>query len=279
MKNEMRNICVDNDPCYTPLKLQSPFEHHSASRRIIGHQHSNCETKSGSSNASDTISSSLKAPNISNVEKHQVSDLPHSNFIADMHQLSKKSPKPPPLTPQTQVELTHAHRAGRSRASISARTKDFRLKGSDIYIARLGHDFPLSASSALPDSCQTSRPLMSTVEKPSPSPKSLHDELRCSTSPPPPPTGMKNPTSSFTSKPQVRASRPCYRCVTHMHAAGIARAFWTNAQGQWEGAKVRDLMDALEGGASGEDGREVDAGVFVTKHEVLMLRRMWTADK
>jgi hypothetical protein len=65
-----------------------------------------------------------------------------------------------------------------------------------------------------------------------------------------------------------------------MHAAGIARAFWTNAQGEWEGAKARDLMDALEGGGSssssseGEDGKGKDAGVFVTKHEVLMLGRV-----
>lgn len=64
-----------------------------------------------------------------------------------------------------------------------------------------------------------------------------------------------------------------------MHAAGIARAFWTNAHGEWEGAKVRDLIDALEGkrsssgSGSDEDGKE-GASVFVTKHEVLMLRRM-----
>jgi hypothetical protein len=69
-----------------------------------------------------------------------------------------------------------------------------------------------------------------------------------------------------------------------MHAAGIARAFWTNAHGEWEGAKVRDLMDALEGGGSGsgsgsgsgdgQDGKGKNAGVFVTKHEVLMWRRV-----
>jgi hypothetical protein len=66
-----------------------------------------------------------------------------------------------------------------------------------------------------------------------------------------------------------------------MHAAGIRRAFWTNAKGQWEGAKVRDLMDVLEssgsgeGSGQGEEGKGAkDAGVFVTKHEVLMWKRV-----
>jgi hypothetical protein len=62
-----------------------------------------------------------------------------------------------------------------------------------------------------------------------------------------------------------------------MHAVGIKRVFWTNVSGEWEGAKVRDLVEALEGGgdekASGE-GAKVDKGVFVTKHEVLLLKRV-----
>lgn len=53
--------------------------------------------------------------------------------------------------------------------------------------------------------------------------------------------------------------------------------FWTNVDGEWESAKVRDLVEALEGGggeeASGE-GAKVDKGVFVTKHEVLLLKRV-----
>ena len=53
-----------------------------------------------------------------------------------------------------------------------------------------------------------------------------------------------------------------------MHAVGIKRVFWTNAGGEWEGAKVGALVEALDGGC-GEEGE----GVFVTKHEVLMLRR------
>lgn len=60
-----------------------------------------------------------------------------------------------------------------------------------------------------------------------------------------------------------------------MHAVGIKRVFWTNADGELEGAKVRELVDALEMGESEpglDDGG--DKGVFITKHEVLMLKRI-----
>lgn len=58
-----------------------------------------------------------------------------------------------------------------------------------------------------------------------------------------------------------------------MHAVGIKRVFWTNAHGEWEGAKVRELVDVLESG--GEEGiASGKGGLFVTKHEVLMLQRV-----
>ena len=59
-----------------------------------------------------------------------------------------------------------------------------------------------------------------------------------------------------------------------MHATGIKRVFWTNREG--EGAKVQHLVDALDGfkASSARVNSEVDArALFVTKHEVLMLRR------
>ena len=63
-----------------------------------------------------------------------------------------------------------------------------------------------------------------------------------------------------------------------MHAVGIKRVFWTNPDGEWEGAKVGDLVEALEKGIGGDEsgpgtGQEIK-GVFVTKHEVLMLKRI-----
>jgi hypothetical protein len=60
-----------------------------------------------------------------------------------------------------------------------------------------------------------------------------------------------------------------------MHSVGIKRVFWTNSKGNWEGAKVRDLVDVLDGSGSGSDGNGVsERRVFVTKHEILMLRRL-----
>jgi hypothetical protein len=53
-----------------------------------------------------------------------------------------------------------------------------------------------------------------------------------------------------------------------MQWAGVRRVFWTNGGVQWEGAKVRDLVDALE-----LDPTTGTSDMFVTKHEVLMLRR------
>lgn len=63
-----------------------------------------------------------------------------------------------------------------------------------------------------------------------------------------------------------------------MHNVGIKRVFWTNSDGEWEGGKVRNLVDILDGGgAAGTDGAEEAMGMFVTKHEVLMLRRVMGA--
>lgn len=62
--------------------------------------------------------------------------------------------------------------------------------------------------------------------------------------------------------------------------------FWTNANGQWEGGKVRDLVEALElagasdahsGSECGISGGTAHDEVFVTKHEVLMRQRMLMA--
>lgn len=68
-----------------------------------------------------------------------------------------------------------------------------------------------------------------------------------------------------------------------MHAVGIKRVFWTNDAGEWEGGKVAKFIDALDGdgeGGGGEGGGgcvgggPMGNGVFVTKHEVLMMKRL-----
>lgn len=61
-----------------------------------------------------------------------------------------------------------------------------------------------------------------------------------------------------------------------MHAVGIKRVFWTNDAGEWEGGKVAKFIDALDGDGDegGCGGGPMGNGVFVTKHEVLMMKRL-----
>ena len=103
---------------------------------------------------------------------------------------------------------------------------------------------------------------------------SLHDELR-SPSPRERPAIPEKAESGVPRK-AIHASRPCYRCISYMHAVGIKRVFWTNDDGEWEGGKVAKFMDALdgEGDDGGCGGGVMGNGVFVTKHEVLMMKRL-----
>lgn len=147
---------------------------------------------------------------------------------------------------------------------MSSRTKDSRLKGADLYVARLGTPHR-SGKKFTCGHDETIEDLQSSAfEISPPTTGSLHDELKVRT---PSPRPVSTPPREANPVLQVRESRPCYRCVTYMDSVGIKRVFWTNANGEWEGAKVRDLMDSLE--TFGEDGENV----FVTKHEVLMLMR------
>ena len=54
------------------------------------------------------------------------------------------------------------------------------------------------------------------------------------------------------------------------------RVFWTNDDGEWEGGKVARFIDALDGDGDGAGcgGGPMGNGVFVTKHEVLLMRRV-----
>ncbi|RYO92350.1 hypothetical protein DL766_010340 [Monosporascus sp. MC13-8B] len=185
-----------------------------------------------------------------------------------------------------------SHRVDRSaepslvQHCLDDRMKNPRLTGADIYIARLGAPVRKSEThkgksdeiafqqetSPEVDTCVS--PTLSVTSTTSSG--SLHDELRCkdhkSTGP-----KTSNTVHPVFDRRQVRDSRPCYRCVSYMHSAGIRRCFWTNHEGQWESAKVRDLFDQLAG-ASSCDGKGGDSdrlgSVFVTKHEILMLRRL-----
>lgn len=147
-----------------------------------------------------------------------------------------------------------------------------RLNGADLYVARLGWKAPsdeITPCCTNPDITDTQ-----SLNVSSSSTGSLHEELKHVY------PEEKGPISPAIPKnqrqPSVLSSRPCYRCVSYMNSVGIKRAFWTNDRGMWEGAKVRDLVDALDnlGVDGGPDGVLALKNVFVTKHEVLMLRRV-----
>ncbi|EMC92903.1 hypothetical protein BAUCODRAFT_125860 [Baudoinia panamericana UAMH 10762] len=189
-----------------------------------------------------------------------------------------------------------------SGPSLSDRKKHPRLMGADLYVARLGRRkpngtetltlptvrIPMAAAEVSPSSplanevifaTEAGKPLAESVSSlptttTTSTSGSLHDELI-----------DRKPSPSRIAIPEVnlapnvvRASRPCYRCISYMHSVGIKRVFWTNDAGEWEGGKVRDLADALDSSmesvAKGADGGPTGNGVFVTKHEVLMLKRL-----
>lgn len=164
---------------------------------------------------------------------------------------------------------------------VKERMKHPKLVGADVYVARLANDGPASpcgkkkkcahdhssdvtVEAASSDTCTTSAT----------STGSLHDELITKTPKPKP----SAPAPEVVRPPRTAAeSRPCYRCVAYMHSVGIKRVFWTNNEGNWEGAKIRDLVDQLDGTMCSDTDTtlgQAPMSVFVTKHEVLMLRRL-----
>ncbi|UJO20489.1 uncharacterized protein CLAFUR5_10176 [Fulvia fulva] len=198
------------------------------------------------------------------------------------------SPDEPPVEDQPLL-LPEGHAGGHT---VADRRKHHRLKGADLYVTRFGWDgkpdtkpkrksatsttTPASADS-LADSV-SSLSLISASSSHSAS-GSLHDEL---TNPNPSPSHTPPPTMADDcgfDRSTIHASRPCYRCITFMHSVGIRRVFWTNDAGDWQGGKVSDLVDSMNGAMENvADGGPMGNGVFVTKHEVLMLRRMMGAN-
>ncbi|KAL9002350.1 MAG: hypothetical protein Q9188_004704 [Gyalolechia gomerana] len=185
------------------------------------------------------------------------------------------------VVPQNRIVTKSYHTAERMKIP--------RLNGADLYVARLGRagrvdHFDCGCERANPtatsetmsvDSGSEERSADVTVpSKPNPSTGSLHEELLF-----PMPSQESKPTPQSISKRSLLTatqSRPCYRCIAYMHSAGIKRVFWTNKKGRWEGGKVRDLVDALEGPTSPNDDGSTSASgtgsVYVTKSEVLLLK-------
>lgn len=163
--------------------------------------------------------------------------------------------------------------------SVRERMKDPRLRGADLYVARLGrptnateHSRPVAKykvlAQNLPGHTEASTVCSSTFSKATTG--SLHDELVN-----PNPRQIIPTKSSATSQPSARAtdSKPCYRCIEYMHSAGIARVFWTDGNGCWKSDKVRNLVVALQ------SPHPESGSFFVTKHEVLLLKRLFDRDQ
>ncbi|KAF2761168.1 putative isomerase YbhE [Pseudovirgaria hyperparasitica] len=153
---------------------------------------------------------------------------------------------------------------------VRQRVKYPGLHGADLYVARLSNT-PASPSCGH-DVSEPSAPAKSS--RPS-SLSSLHDELSdaCHIS-----EVSATVTEITVPTPRATCSRPCYRCITYMHSVGIKRVFWTTISGTWTGSKVRDLVDSLDSCSLEDTGHEGDdelgnTGMFVTKHEVLRMRK------
>lgn len=177
------------------------------------------------------------------------------------------------VPPKTEQTLITKDRTMMARPSLAARTKDLRLKGSDLYVARLGSCPPAPKPRkprATPKKLDELPPAPPTQSPP----QSCYDELSPVSRTPSP--GRSQIVATVDERPEIRPSRPCYRCVAAMHAVGIKRVFWTNAEGRWDGAKVRDLVEALEGrgGVEGVEHAGDEKGIFVTTHEVLMMQKV-----
>jgi hypothetical protein len=192
--------------------------------------------------------------------------------------------------PQVDRLLLPQGETGKSRAND--RKKHPRLAGADLYVTRLGWNNnniakPNPKNKVVKSSARNEVPPSSSESDLEPPPLlssssstctlgntgSLYDELGCHAPSTPPAVSECAPSIP---REAIHASRPCYRCVSYMHSVGIKRVFWTNDDGEWEGGKVAKFIDALdgEGDGAGCGGGPVGNGVFVTKHEVLMMRRM-----
>ncbi|KAJ4413961.1 hypothetical protein N0V82_008213 [Gnomoniopsis sp. IMI 355080] len=170
-----------------------------------------------------------------------------------------------------------------STSGIKDRMKHPKLVGADVYVMRLGRPCSESLVRKNPNGAgkQNDEALSKEVYEScsassgsSSSTGSLHDELSCKVK-----KAARRADSPIDQPGEVDAtklvaeSRPCYRCISYMHSVGVKRVFWTTSEGKWEGAKVRDLVDHLEGAMVSSDN-PIDLPVFVTKHEVLLLRRL-----
>ncbi|KAL9012020.1 MAG: hypothetical protein Q9173_003182 [Seirophora scorigena] len=169
------------------------------------------------------------------------------------HQRQEQQHRSSPIVmPQHRI-LTRSHQT-------AERMKDSRLNGADLYVARLGKRAAGTRGKADHFNCGCQDDRCSRVDdgsvvekgseqqsldlessaKISPLTGSLHEELRF----PLPKEKSESSQQPVVKQERLTAtqSKPCYRCISYMHSAGIKRVFWTNKDGQWEGGKVAERL-------------------------------------
>ncbi|KAF2236802.1 hypothetical protein EV356DRAFT_565269 [Viridothelium virens] len=182
-------------------------------------------------------------------------------------------------TYQPQAFLQPYARTEHPPYSIAERRRFNRLNGVDLYVARLGNHSenerkqskrPLEEAEPAAQPIELDRSLVKSEKIASMG--SLHEELEF----PDPRIPSRSPPKEreLFDCSMIRASKPCYRCVEYMRSVGIKRVFWTDETGQWKGCKVHELCDSFDKLSTSRHADEIaGSGPFVTKHEVLMLRR------
>ena len=216
-------------------------------------------------------------------KNHHVSDLGFGNELpaADLSKMQNKKAPDKLHSSSKAPELTPTGRARAQSAGVLSRTRSPRLNGADLYIARFGglgervsnnaRKRPPATPKVSTEDENAADELSRCSSRTTSSEKSLHDEL---IDPYPKQHTQTTREIEETIDPaSIHASRPCYRCVMYMHNVGIRRVHWTTDTGEWESAKVRDLVDTLNGSVDGAASGS-GCGMFVTKHEVLMMRRL-----
>ncbi|USP73796.1 putative isomerase YbhE [Curvularia clavata] len=167
---------------------------------------------------------------------------------------------------------------------VRNRTREPRLNGADLYVARLGWKSCCEDTEPEPEPEQKteSEPAPSSSSFPSPppasQPRSLYDELTNPGGRTPIPADEENPPQKKERVPRALASRPCYQCILYMADAGIKRVFWTDAAGKWHKSMVRDLIDEMNKlGSEKPSDDAAPSDVYVTAKEVERIQ--WSKDR
>ncbi|KAF2687498.1 hypothetical protein K458DRAFT_296434 [Lentithecium fluviatile CBS 122367] len=272
LKEKEKDVAEPPENSMEKHRTKNQKYHHQNNRNQYHGQHHNKQRRQYARklSAQDTI----MAPCHSNASIK----LSNSEYSSDTSCSSDSLIKPRKSTTsnfskKTQPFLVPQGHAGRRARSVADRTKNPRLNGADLYVARLGWRSTSSKDASHGRRATSENSQDAPPDNLQPLSGSLHDELlNPKLRTPSPSTTLSMSTDRL---PTVLASRPCYRCISYMNSVGIKRVFWTTDTGEWECAKVRDLVEALdnlgEGGAS--NAATALSNVFVTKHEILMLRR------